>query len=537
MNIQFSERKELQNVLEELKKRLKKQKIDHIILEEQKIKKRYTLYELDENILIYFEHGKKGDVTLQVGFPFSLLSEKINLQLPQNQEATIIIRGEAIRKIQRKELELMSKEYFELEKKEFKEKLYDIIKNKKRIIYIDAYDFIGDTYIGTYFLKSFQETFNIFAYTIYSKQYRHIRNQFNSFDRDNQTILSDLKENDFILMPDLIDTHWEATKETLNKIKEKNINIVVPGRNLLIEALNGELKTHHFNQKDILLRNKNIEDYMDDCLDAFGLKKRIQKDKMKENNTSIFFINPFANSEFRYISPKIISEMCKQILKKKPNAKFHVIGGYYTKRDHREWMIKLLDYLSEEDKQNYVYIKFYSDIDKLAEQMIEMNCSVIITADTSIAHLGTELKIPTIVVHNINWWDNNSMQAHAGSSPLGFSRYSLSCIPVLNANHCNEEKIGKIISDAALFMEKPRREKVKELVQIIKNKNKPHNNEEYKKACKQFIGTDFEWISNIFPLDELIKGVKRYSDKDKQLFEETLVKLTPCYKILKRLLP
>jgi len=283
--------KAYQDLIPLLTKLIKCTDLESLYKKEIKINKRYSLCEISEDFLIYFNHGEKGKSSLQIGFPFPLHIGETELTLPKSQKATFILRGELIREIQRQQLKEISNSFNSIkDPKKFLFNMGKSLNNKKRIIYLDPYTFIGDSYIGLHFMRGFKKISKIENFKMFSNQHSHFPETENIQPYIFKKLIKTLDSEDIIVMPDLIDTHWVKSLKTISKLRNKDTTIFIPGRNLLVKTKRGKITVFHFKEADPLLRAKNIYDYMNDCLKPFNAQHLQIPSRMIEKNSSVFYI-------------------------------------------------------------------------------------------------------------------------------------------------------------------------------------------------------------------------------------------------------
>jgi hypothetical protein len=126
--------------------------LEAIVKNELTKNKRFSLYEVSDDILIMFNHTEKGQSKLNIGFPFPVRTADYSHNL-NNLKISFFIRGEPLRKIQRDSIKSMSTYYSEISRQSsFSRLVKEKIAQPSRFIYVDPYTFIGDSFIGLYFL-------------------------------------------------------------------------------------------------------------------------------------------------------------------------------------------------------------------------------------------------------------------------------------------------------------------------------------------------------------------------------------------------
>ncbi|MBU0666801.1 MAG: hypothetical protein KKC26_05550, partial [Nanoarchaeota archaeon] len=474
----------------------------------------------------------KKILNINYGFPFPIYSETQKAPFKKKCSVNIFLRGEQVRSFQRNELIQMTTNYVEWnDKQEFLKLFKELIKKSRRAIYVDPYDFIGDSYSGLEMLDSLMDNIKLDEKIIYSKVHQHHEPTTNVKPYSTNDISNEIKPLDIIMKPDFLESHWNNTKEVVSCMKNDSI-VFVPGRHLIIEKKNNNLIINHLKAPDLFLCETNIEDYMSNCLKPFGIKKSAKINKKEFRNTFSFFINPFANDELRFINPRLVFETYKNLLKINQLSEIHIIGGYHNNINHKEWVSELFEFMKTENNNLYrISIHYYNNLVEISKHMQERRCSALLTADTSVAHATNRWGYPNLTVYNTRWWDKNSVQSLAGSSPIGFNRYFLDQMPLIDSgNPENYTVLGKLAAEALLFLQKSNIEK-KELIDSSKIRI-PKSLSEYSKLQKKINQSPINWAANMYCPKELICNIITNKKNLSQLID-TAIKISPIYKLAK----
>lgn len=419
--------------------------LEQVVHNELSLNKRFSLYEISDELLLFFKHGVQGQSKVHIGFPFPLHSEDYDKDL-NGLNLNVFLRGEPVRSIQRTEMRELSSNFTEMNDG-FSKLVEDSVNQSKKVVFIDPYTFIGDSYIGLYFLDSVKNKFGINDSLVLSNQSDHLKRVVRSKKYNLENVSEEINDGDLIVAPDLIDSHWEKTVSTIKALKGKNAKMLILGRGLFLDIKRDKIDTYHFNSEDTLLRRENIEDYMSDCLKPFNIPGIAVSEKKKFEDTFRFFFNPFTSEELRYISPELMFNTYKSLSDMSKKTEFYLIAGYHKSPSHTEWLNKFLSLLKDDGSMRRVGINYYSDLSELADHLEEKECGSILTADTSVSHVANRLGYPNVTTYNPTWWDPNSLQSLSASSPAGFCRYFPTQIPVLNYSN----KPGKMKPTADLL--------------------------------------------------------------------------------------
>jgi len=494
-----------QTVERQLRDKISEINLEAIIKDELAKNKKFSLYEVSDDVLIMFNHTEKGQSKLNVGFPFPVSTADYSHNL-NNLKTNIFIRGEPVRKIQRDAIRSMSTYYSEINSQlSFSKLVKEKIAQPLRFIYIDPYTFIGDSFIGLYFLDSFKESFKVENTIVFSNHHEHLQSVVDSKYYSPEKIRRKIKQGDVLIMPDLLDSHWEKTLQTIREIRDKKVKIIIPGRGLFLDIDNCII-TYHYNEEDTLLRNKNIENYMEECLYPFGIDGvSFCEEKKRFDNTFRFFFNPFSSQETRYISPELLFYIYKNLREINKKAEFYLIAGYRGNISHANWLNKFLALLKDDGSIGRININYYSNLSELAEHLEERECGAILTADTSISHMANRVGFQNITIYNPENWDADSLQSLSSSSPAGFCRYFYTQIPIIN-NPSNIKHVAEITAQALMFFQ-----------------------QDLKSQRRKFENKEIPWLKEIYDPKMITYGIKNI-DKGRYLCRAA-IKISPLYKL------
>lgn len=547
-----------------------KKSIFIIVHQFQKSKKTYKIVELSDTIIMVLNLCDKRKIILNVGYPFPIFSrdrDDFMNDFAGNVEIKFFIRGEILRKIQRDYLKKVFLDSFLNNKwiiinkiEKFRRLSVHFLKRGKRIIYVDPYHFIGDAFTGLYFLDKFKTQNKITDIVILSKFFKHLGLFYKSYEKNSYNLKKICVNDSIIVMPDLIDNHFGESLELLECIKGKNVVVFVPGRNLIISYQKDEINAYHLNEKDVLLRNKNIEDYMDDCLNSF-LKNQYRQSRKKINNSSKvdvakIFVSPYSSDPLKEISVNLFLKIACE-LSENINVRFIVSKNNGVSNVKNKWISKFLQKAKvKKYKKIFRKIKFISDknINDLGEKLLKERVTCALVADTSISHVLSRLMIPNITVYNEHFWDRESMQSLSAESPLGFCRYDLPQFAAILTENDELNKFSNSIKSALQtllnvtkdgsksFSEKIPQEiyKFYEIVnKYVNYSTKSLNYRDHKKLYskylilkKHFIYSEFAWLFDIYDPDRLIKGINGHVNIKNSFLVYSSWKNLPLYKFI-----
>jgi len=393
----------------------------------------FLVQEVSDEAVLLIEQSDSPVTYIQIGFPFPVYRIELSNSLSETPVSIkYCVRGEPIRRIQREYfIKSVGKQLSVLDDSSFVAKFSESAKTCRRILYVNPYRFLGDSFIGEYFRNAFLEALELPQAGYFSRYHEHI-----SAIKDVLPIneLNDhVAEGDLIVMPDLIDNHFVDTLQLVEKIQQKVGVIAVLGRNLFLDNSTQSL---YFNQiNDPILRNSNIQHYMDDCLKHFiPIKQQsicqLGINKKFEVNHKAVFINPFARLGMRDLPPELCANLIAALISQGAN-KITVSGGVPgVEKDHRK-LNTLLSLLHANQTIEQVEIVTFRNLGELSEYLSEKQISVVLSPDTSIPHLTMRHGIPVLTFYHERFWDEQSIQSLTGDSPLGFCRFNANQIPVI----------------------------------------------------------------------------------------------------------
>ncbi|HPT08686.1 MAG TPA: hypothetical protein PLE28_03260 [bacterium] len=402
--------------------------------------------------------NKKSTITFCLGFPFPVCKIKKEFRTKHIKDFTFHFRGESFRIEQRKILKNWVKNNFKKsvwtefdDKALFRTRFDQKIKLffNKYLLYVDPYSFIGDSFIGAHFSDFLIKKYKFSQRIIFSKSFNHISLLGEAYPYDLDLIKDFFIKYKCLILPDLLDINFEKTLFFLLNLSSVNGIIIIPGRSLYVVINDKKLQCFHLNQPDVILKNQNIEDYMNECMNPFiGSHNALQQKKVK-NNSNLIFINPFGSLENKTINLDFIVLLCKNLNKNK-KLKINLICGLRDCSFHSDWVKKFIE-LKKENKIK-CNLSNYSSLNQLTLNLSKLRPGAILTADTSISHLTHRLNIPTVIFFHAARFDNSSVQSMVSESPLGFGRYFKNSFPLLIREYNNLST--KTISTLLLYLAK-----------------------------------------------------------------------------------
>ena len=492
----------LDKYIEENSQNIKKEIQNFLSSENQ-----YRNIQYGPNFCLLLNKSDEPLVIKNIGYPFPIYSKKDNSSpfFVSGVSVKFFLRGEPVRVRQRIDLfnSLCSSKLTRIEEisslKIFRKAVLEICKKHKKFSYFDPYTFVGDSFIGLYIIENISKTFSLNLNKIYSKAYKHL--DF-AFDSENYDIKKTKQVSGLAIISDFVDSHWEKTSKTIKKLLKKNVDILVIGRNLLFYNQNGELIVSHLAIQDPLLRNQNIENYMNSCLKPF-LNPNTLEFKAKKVKTPNIIINPFGSEKIKTIPKKIIINFILNIKKSYPSSKIILIKGLKEKKSHNQWIRETKKNLKNLKLLKKVEIKAYKSLSEIAKEIIAQDIHFGITADTSISHLLNFLGIVNVSFFNKKRWDPKSVQSLCSDSPLGFCRYGKTQFPAIIKK--NNSLLSKALIECFLHLIEEKKNPKTNLLKFIKKIKSGKLNHE--SALKELEKKNLDWANTLYNPREIIEDI------------------------------
>ncbi|MEK6936054.1 MAG: hypothetical protein AABW67_04655 [Nanoarchaeota archaeon] len=415
--------------------------IDKDLMQFVNSKKIYRNISYNNSLSLILIKKNLSETTLNIGYPFPMLSKKIKNYKDMTKKGISIgffLKGESIRTKQRLTL------FYELCKEEavkvidiknmdnFRDLTKKICNEYTTFDYFDPYTFVGDSFIGLYFIDNFKDKFKLKLNKIYSTSYKHLSFAFNSH-KFNPNKIDSCKG--LCIVGDFIDIHWNMTLPLIKQLLKKNKTIVLLGRNIILKKDKESIKIYHLALEDHLLRNQNIEDYMRSVVKPYLISKEFPK-KMKPLDELNILINPFGSEEIKTIPVDFVVSFIKELSKLYPNLKIILVKGLNFLEHHKKWINKIKVDLEKERLNSKISMKSYDSLSEIAQDITINKVCIGLTSDTSISHLLNFMGIINLSFFNSDRWDAESIQSLSSDSPLGFCRYYPTEIPII-FNHKN----------------------------------------------------------------------------------------------------
>ncbi len=447
--------------------------INNAVAEFKHSGKSYSLTELSDEVVVSIRpahNSSTGTVALNVGFPFPIYTEKFsNAELECGSlDIQIFLRGERIRNLQRimlmdlldGDVPLKWNEVGSV--REFRELTKRTMAWTGNVLYVDAYTYIGDSIIGLHFLDAFVKDYGIDKKNVrvLSRAYKHIDGFYPSAPCDPKELSGICDESSVVIMPDLIDSHWGKRLELIDAIKDREVFVLVVSRNLAIK-LGKKREVWHLSSADPLLRESNIEDYMNDCLLPFVDRASVcergcvarPSAELRENGRIALLGNALSSLGGKDLPPEKFLDLCKKMLTR-ISAPIYVSAGVRESAKDVAWVAKFSSLLAASDNRVRSGIRLLYDngLTDLAERCRELDVSLVFSVDTSLPHLFNRLGVPTIAIYKKAFWDDSSLQSLASDSPLGFCRYGGAMYPAVFDEREDNGRFADLMAECAVSL-------------------------------------------------------------------------------------
>ena len=379
-----------------------KKKLDKDIKLFEKSKDTYWNRSYGKELIVIFNKNSSKSF-YNIGFPFPLISEKITFKIPKRVSVMIFLTGDQVLQFQRKQLiedlkEVSKVEFIEkFDLEEFRSISKKIFSKHKKFDYYDPYSFIGDSFIGLHFPETIELNFKIKLDKVYSENYNYLNSCINSMG-----YVGNLKRRkNFNVFVDLIANQWNRTKYLVRKRCENKDPSIIIGRDLIVIPTNRKIQIFYFKREGILLRDENIEDYMNECLSPFVTK--IKKDNKIKNKviSSNFILNPFGSSELKTIPVDLVCNLIKNYILQNKDSKILIISGFKHNYFHLLWTAQLRNFVINKKLEKNIIIKDYGSFTEIKKDIKKYKMSIGITSDTSISHFFNYLNLLNFTFFNI----------------------------------------------------------------------------------------------------------------------------------------
>ena len=427
--------------------------------------KKYRLITPDEQFVILISKDYKKESKCCIGYPFPIAQFDIE-NVSDEFSVKYFIRGKKLREFQFKHLiNLLSKRYsvknYEFSsKKDFKEELDKHINDfvNKDLYYLDYYNFLGDSYLSSYMLDAFVNKYKFKNIKYISKNAEHLALDYSTINMRMQSDNYSHKQNVYVVA-DLLDIDDGYVQKFLFN-KNNNGIFILLSRNTFIIKNKDTIEIYKYKKNDVLLIKNNIFDYMDKCINCFGLKlQNLTKEKVSKLQKVKVYINPYASSDEKSLTEEEIIQLIKYLNKK--NFKIYFPYG------HNDATIELTKKVCNKvEGLELIKSKNLIDFYKLISKK---QINLVITVDTSITHLMTKKKIINFVIYKDGFWDDESYQSLSAESPIGFCSYSPYQLPIFYKNSMTDtiDELNALLSEIVQSFENVKEKRYKDYNELL----------------------------------------------------------------------
>jgi len=297
-----------------------------------------------------------------------------------------------------------------------------------KVVYFDHYHFIGDSVLSTYMLGHLCEVYNITGeqVTIISRNHHHLKTLYRSEDWNSMECIRNTDPGIYII-PDLLDIDDTDVVDICMNGGDGLYALL--SRNRFLTKINGSCSIVELSCEDIILTNDNIFDYMGMCVFPFTYSMMNGLLPIKKlTDVKTIFLNPNASSDEKSLS----SECLIRIVKSVGERKVIIPEGFDDKSKKRSGIVK--------DYPNVELIKT-DDLSDVVTKLKHYDVDLVITPDTSIAHLSVRHGYVCITVYYEGFWDNSSFQSLSAESPIGFCLPKVNHLPIIIRRDTIDEEL------------------------------------------------------------------------------------------------
>lgn len=515
-------------------------------------------------ILLLRKYGPRGG-RLCVGFPFPVFSERMRTRIGGKDvgelgvSARMHLRGEPLRKAQRawireflRSLDAKA-EWSEVDDVgEFRRIVRSVLLERRPMVYVDPYTYIGDGIIGLHFLDRFMAQGGPGKASVASDAHMHMTPFFDAHEKTPEEFSRLCKGRCTAVMPDLIDSHLGRTLSLMASVRGADVRILLVGRNLLIEMREGHVAALHYDAPDPLLRDRNIEDYMEDCLLPFLPSRRgagepaATPPRRPKARRGSYLINPFTSTKLKDMDASLAFDIARR-LSDDDGSSVHVSTGVRTSKKDVRWARSFQSMVDKDPRAKArVRMVSFENLGDMAKKLGRLRVSAVLTGDTSVSHLANRLGIPNVTVYKPGFWDPESVQSLTSDSPLGFCRYAGFQFPALaGSGESHARLISESLKGVAEGGLQPGRQKgllrefhkrVDELMgvrlaagSVVRNHAKLRSGLERLKG--EFDGGGLSWAFSIYDPHEMVKGILRLHASKTHHLVRAAWKISPVYKL------
>lgn len=416
----------------------------------------------------------RGRVILQDGFPFAVARSKAHIEPPsalRSSQITIYRHGEELREEQRRDLLFQLKSI----RPDWTVKLLRVSPAKltqiapkllsaggSKVLLFDPFRYLGDSsYIALYsaMLRSQDPLCEVYLLT----RNTHLWDIYDCILVDGADELPD--QIDTAVLPAPIDDQWKEALCLLEPTLERCDHVLFPQRDLILvqDRSKKTLTLYHTGLPDTPLMG-NIAVYT-----WWGMARLLRKPPSLESALRVFrsafhhyapreyhqpslptriLLNPFSSSVKKDLEPHFCQELARRLVSRLGRQiTIWISCGNPANPRHRRAATSVAQAV-----QRHCVTQFVRDeLENVLCAMTSMD--LVVTADTSIAHLAAQKGVPTIVLWNSLRWNPGSPLEMMHNGPAGFSTTSHLQLDVCFSKseenrHCNLQGDGRNFASA-----------------------------------------------------------------------------------------
>lgn len=363
------------------------------------------------------------------GFPFAIFTKITNVE-DKNSKVVISMTGSKLRQKQHEELIRTLGVCFGLTEHRVSSKYFlklaesTLSKQWNEFIYIDPYQFIGDSVIGLSMADALARKVNtpitnLTQNSILRKTLYAAKEPIKYLQSGNHTKL--------VLMPNFIDYQIEDTFDIIKTVLRGKFDsvLLIPGRNLIVTKIDDEIAIYKSVTKEFILKAESKEQMLQNSLNVFGLQIKYENKPFEEGNRVL--INPLTSNPARNFPKELTDKIIDRL-------DGNVIASYgSTKKQYSQ--------------------KRFLHIGNSQELLDEIHSSdIVITADTGVAHIANRFNKFCIVIYNSTNWDADSILSSIHNSPMGFASRKNNFIPIIFNPNSNYQSLIDLIIEMKTMM-------------------------------------------------------------------------------------
>jgi hypothetical protein len=390
-----------------------------------------AMRELSEDLILTIRRTGRTASYVQVGFPFALVERPVDHPTVTGCELRLCVRGERIREVQRRALDAnLGFDVSVLDAEAFADRCRCMAAATSSCLYINPYDYLGDSFIGTYLRETMTRAYGLPADGYYTRFIDHLSSLADA--RPLNEAIRRAGPSHLVVLPDLIDTHFRGTLELLPALVSAGSPTFLVGRNTAVHPW--ARRVYRTRDADPLLRDSNIEDYMDDCLAAFlGARPALSRPhptRLADIRDGVVFINPFSSLPERDVPPGLVLNLVAALSAAGVRRILISRGAPGIAKDEAA-SAEVACRIENVAGMTEVCQRGFDNLGAMALELEAENVVLGISPDTSVPHLLNSLGIPVLTLYSRTFWDGMCVQSLASDSPLGFCRYQTSQLPLL----------------------------------------------------------------------------------------------------------